>query len=67
MCDIPFDRSILQLSNLEESTELMIDQRSLVNPFKTNVVFFTKKYNLEAIESLRLKGREISFINLVKC
>jgi hypothetical protein len=38
----------------------------VVNPQKTNIMIFTKKYKPETIEPLRLEGQEITFTNTVK-
>jgi hypothetical protein len=38
----------------------------VVNPQKTNIMIFTKKYKPETIEPLRFEGQEISFTDTVK-
>jgi retron-type reverse transcriptase len=38
----------------------------VVNPQKTNIMIFTKKYKPETIETLRFEGQEISFTDTVK-
>ena len=38
----------------------------VVIPQKTNIMIFTKKYEPETIEPLRLEGQEIAFTNTVK-
>jgi hypothetical protein len=57
--------------------DLMIDALKLVqswcetrglkvNPFKYNVIVFTRKYKPEPVEPLKLGRREITFTNSVK-
>jgi hypothetical protein len=38
----------------------------VVNPQKTNIMIFTKKYKPETIKPLRFKGQKIAFTNTVK-
>ena len=38
----------------------------MVNPQKTNIMIFTKKYKPETIEPLRFEGQEIAFTKTVK-
>jgi hypothetical protein len=38
----------------------------VVNPQKTNIMIFTKKYKRETAEPLRFEGQEIAFTNTVK-
>jgi hypothetical protein len=38
----------------------------VVNPQKTNMMIFTKKYKPETIKPLRLEGQEIAFTNTLK-
>jgi hypothetical protein len=38
----------------------------VVNPQKTNIMIFTKKYKRETIEPLRLEGLEVAFTDTVK-
>jgi hypothetical protein len=38
----------------------------VVNPLKTNIMIFTRKYKPEPTEPLRLQGKEVTFIGTVK-
>jgi hypothetical protein len=38
----------------------------VVNPQKTNIMIFTKKYKPQTIEPLRSEGQDIAFTNTVK-